>query len=51
LDQRDIRGTLAPLAIPIFAATIGDQLLGIADTIVIGTFGTALAATTGARGV
>jgi MATE family multidrug resistance protein len=52
LDHRDIGGTLARLAVPTFFATIGDQLLGIADTIVIGTFGTAaLAAITGATTV
>jgi MATE family multidrug resistance protein len=52
LDYRDVRGTLARLAIPTFAATIGDQVLGIADTIVIGTLGTAaLAAITGATTV
>lgn len=52
LNHRDIRGTLARLAIPTFAATVGDQLLGIADTIVIGTFGPpALAAITGATAV
>ncbi|MGD0475743.1 MAG: MATE family efflux transporter [Candidatus Velthaea sp.] len=52
LDHRDVGGTLARLAVPTFAATIGDQVLGIADTIVIGTFGSAaLAAITGATTV
>jgi Na+-driven multidrug efflux pump len=52
VDHREIRGTLARLAIPVFAATVGDQFLGIADTIVIGTFGpAALAAITGATAV
>ncbi len=52
MDHRDVRRTLAALAIPIFAATIGDQVLGIADTIVVGTLGpAALAAITGATSV
>ncbi len=52
LDHRAVGGTLARLAIPTFAATVGDQFLGIADTIVVGTFGTnALAAITGASSV
>jgi multidrug resistance protein, MATE family len=52
LDRRAIGPALARLAVPTFAATIGDQVLGIADTIVIGTLGTtALAAITGATTV
>lgn len=52
MDHRDVRGTLAQLAIPTFAATVGDQLLGIADTIVVGTLGSAsLAAIAGATSV
>ena len=52
MDHRDVPRTLAQLAIPTFAATVGDQLLGIADTIVVGTFGpAALAAITGATSV
>jgi MATE family multidrug resistance protein len=52
LDHRDIPGALARLAIPSFAAIIADQLVGIADTIVIGTLGAAsLAAVTGATTV
>lgn len=47
-----IRATLTHLALPIFAATVGDQVLGVADTIVVGTFGAAaLAAITGATAV
>jgi MATE family multidrug resistance protein len=52
MDHRDVPRTLAQLAIPTFAATVGDQLLGIADTIVVGSFGPAtLAAITGATSV
>jgi MATE family multidrug resistance protein len=52
IDHRAIRGALAGLAVPAFAATIGDQLLGVADTIAIGTLGApALAAVTGATTV
>jgi putative MATE family efflux protein len=52
IDHRDVRGTLVRLAVPTFAAIIGDQLLGIADTIVIGTLGAPqLAAMTGATSI
>jgi Na+-driven multidrug efflux pump len=52
LERRAIGPALARLAVSTFAATIGDRVLGIADTIVIGTLGTtALAAITGATTV
>ncbi len=52
LDHRDVGRTLAQLAVPTFAAIVGDQLLGIADTIVVGTLGpAALAAITGATAI
>lgn len=51
-DHQRLGRTLARLAIPTFAAIVGDQLLGIADTIVIGTLGAqALAAITAATAV
>jgi putative MATE family efflux protein len=52
VGHRDVRGTLARLAVPNAASLFGDQLLGIVDTIVIGSLGTAsLAAVTGATSV
>jgi MATE family multidrug resistance protein len=48
-DHGNVRQTLSRLAAPIAAAIVGDQLLGVADTIVIGSLGAvALAAMTGA---
>lgn len=52
VDHRDVRRALARLAVPNGASILGDQLLGIVDTIVIGTFGApALAAVTGATSI
>ena len=52
VDHRSVAGVFRRLALPAFAALIADQLLGIADTIVIGTLGAAaLAAVTGATAV
>jgi putative MATE family efflux protein len=52
VDHRDVRRALVGLAVPIAASLVGDQLLGVVDTIVIGTLGAAaLAAVTGATTV
>src|ERR1700685_2874637 len=52
VDHRDVRRALVGLAVPIAASLVADQLLGVGDTIVIGTLGAgALAAVTGATTV
>jgi putative MATE family efflux protein len=52
LDHDDAPATLRRLATPNALALVGDQLLGIVDTIVVGALGTtALAAITGATAV
>lgn len=52
VDHRDVRRALAKLAVPNGASILGDQLLGIVDTIVIGSLGApALAAITGATSI
>jgi putative MATE family efflux protein len=49
VDHRDVRGAFGRLAIPIGLSMVGDQLLSVVDTIVIGSLGTvALAGATGA---
>jgi len=52
VDHRNAGRALARLALPNAASIVGDQLLGIVDTIVIGTLGAgALAAVTGASSI
>ncbi len=52
IEHRDAGAALRRLATPNALAMVGDQLLGIVDTIAIGTLGTAaLAGITGATGV
>jgi len=52
IDHRDAGAALRRLATPNALAMVGDQLLGIVDTIAIGSLGTAaLAGITGATGV
>lgn len=52
VDHRNVLAALRRLALPAAFALAGDQLLGIADTIVIGSFGAAaLAAITAASSV
>ena len=52
IEYRDVGATLRRLATPNALAMVGDQLLGIVDTIAIGALGTAaLAGITGAVGV
>jgi MATE family, multidrug efflux pump len=52
LDHRDAGAAIRRLATPNALALVGDQLLGIVDTIAIGSLGTAaLAGITGAAGV
>ena len=52
LEHRDAGAAIRRLATPNALALIGDQLLGIVDTIAIGSLGTAaLAGITGAAGV
>src|SRR5471032_2404190 len=52
VDYRHAGRALARLAVPNAASIVGDQFLGIVDTIVIGTLGaTSLAAVTGATTV
>ncbi len=52
LEHRDAGAALRRLATPIALALVSDQLLGIVDTIAIGSLGTApLAGITGATGV
>src|ERR1700722_5163900 len=52
VDHRNVLAALRLLALPSALALAGDQLLGIADTIVIGSFGAAaLAAITAATSV
>src|ERR1700682_4678768 len=52
VEHRDVGAALRRLATPNALAMVGDQLLGIVDTIAIGSFGTAaLAGITGAVGV
>jgi putative MATE family efflux protein len=52
IDHRDTGAVLRRLATPNALALVGDQLLGIVDTIAIGALGTAaLAGITGAAGV
>jgi len=49
VDHRNVRGAFGRLSIPIALAMVGDQLLSVVDTIVIGSLGTiALAGVTGA---
>jgi putative MATE family efflux protein len=52
IEHRDVGATLRRLATPNALAMVSDQLLGIVDTIAIGSLGTAaLAGITGATGV
>jgi MATE family multidrug resistance protein len=52
LDHRDLRGVFRRLALPLAVQMLGDQLLGVADTIAIGALGTeALAGATAATTV
>ena len=49
VDHRDVKGAFGRLSIPIALSLLGDQLLSVVDTIVIGALGTvALAGATGA---
>jgi putative MATE family efflux protein len=52
VDHRDVKGAFARLSLPVAMQMLGDQLLGIVDTIAIGSLGTvALAGATAASTV
>jgi putative MATE family efflux protein len=52
VDHRNIGAAFRRLSVPLAVAQLGDQLLGIVDTIAIGTLGTvALAGVTGASAI